>query len=148
MSGKDRAKDRVAKTKVKHGARLTAWHYVVDNEKGFREAVLCKKCGASLAALVEHEHGGHSRVENGQVVKYRFLVMANLPTYDTVIIEFDDGSAHETPICKTCKPTLDADDLEAIYVADLDQAMKVDRGDRLSHDNWADRKPVKVKTES
>lgn len=147
MSAKDKAVDRVAKSKVKHGARLAAWNYVVDNERGYREAVLCKKCGAKLSALVEHEHGGYSRVEGGQLVKYRFLVMAQLSTADSVVIEFDDGSAHETPICKRCKSKLDVDDLEALYAADLEQVMKVDRADRLPYEKWAERKPVGVRAD-
>lgn len=55
-------------------------------------------------------------------------------------IEFDDGSAHETPVCKMCAGNKDKDFLEALYAADLAQWAKELGGVHALHKSWVDRK--------
>jgi len=70
------------------------------------EKVCCKLCGCTIRSLVPHEKTGN-------------LILVNCPNYTIVTLEFDDGSAHETPLCKQCALTLTDDDREQIYAQDL-----------------------------
>ena len=104
------------------------------------QGVHCKGCGAPLMSYRETGHEEH-KVINGHRIVYRQVVLGPTPQYDTLLIECDDGSAHETPICKTCKPKIGPDDLEAIYAADLEEW---ERDGAQVSESHAKRKPVRV----
>lgn len=140
---KQLAKSRIAAARNKGG--LAAWEYVVNSPDGYVDAVLCKKCGTPCTGLVEHDRRGYTRMEGGQLVKTRFLVMAQLPAYDSVVIEFKDGTAHETVVCKTCKPGLTAEDLEAIYAADIDRLDTIDKHGVMKWEQFSEREIDKVR---
>jgi len=78
------------------------------------EKICCKLCGCTIRSLVPHEKTGH-------------LIMVNCPNYTIVTLEFDDGSAHETPMCKSCAVTLTDDQQEQIYAQDLLQMEEEER---------------------
>jgi len=78
------------------------------------EKVCCKLCGCTIRSLVPHEKTGN-------------LILVNCPNYTIVTLEFDDGSAHETPLCKQCALTLTDDDREQIYAQDLLQMEEEER---------------------
>jgi len=78
------------------------------------EKVCCKLCGCTIRSLVPHEKTGH-------------LIMVNCPNYTIVTLEFDDGSAHETPLCKSCAVNLTYDQREQIYAQDLLQMEEEER---------------------
>lgn len=73
--------------------------------------VLCKGCGAKI--------GKYNQVP--------------------VTIEFDDGSAHETPMCRGCAGNKDKDFLEALYAADLAQWAKELGGVHALREAWVER---------
>lgn len=66
-------------------------------------AVLCKGCGEKIKGLNE----------KGQLFPYG--------NYIEIILEFDDNSSHVTPMCKNCISGKTEEDLEAIYIADLEE---------------------------
>ena len=78
------------------------------------EKVCCKLCGCTIRSLVPHEKTGQ-------------LIMVNCPNYTIVTLEFDDGSAHETPLCKSCAINLTDDQREQIYAQDLLQMEEEER---------------------
>lgn len=57
-----------------------------------------------------------------------------------VTIEFDDGSAHQTPMCKKCAGNEDKDFLEALYAADLAQWAKELGGVHALRESWVKRR--------
>lgn len=65
------------------------------------DAVLCKGCGDKIV-----------RIEDG--------IAYPLANYVVLRLEFDDGSAHDTPMCRRCTkdPSLD---VAGIYAADVSQ---------------------------
>lgn len=97
------------------------------------EAVLCKLCGAQVRGLVPHE-----QYQNR-------LVMVSLPLYEEITIEFDDGSAHVTPLCSPCAEHLSPEDLEDIYAADMREMDSVarKRGGPVAWRRLEHRKPVR-----
>lgn len=96
--------------------KLKDFHYIkIDN--GVVEKVTCKNCGSVLQNLVPDERYTKTEKINGKIIIYKYLVMAQTPNYDELIIEMEDGSKHMTPICKVCKTK--SIDINSIYQADL-----------------------------
>ena len=54
-------------------------------------------------------------------------MLVNCPNYTIVTLEFEDGSAHETPLCKSCAVNLTDDQREQIYAQDLLQMEEEER---------------------
>ena len=109
----------LGKVKLKAG-KYVAYH---PESPGTIEAVLCKFCGARIKGWVSQE-----RYQN------RMSLLA-LPLYEEVTIEFDDGSAHVTPMCSKCADTLDAEKVEAAYVADMQEFAEAE-GKGAGAVNW------------
>lgn len=116
-----RAKERGLKRAA--DAACQKWHGLVSPKftEADKRTARCKKCG--------------------QLVMFR-----GDPTsvYSEILIMFDDGSAHLTPLCRGCSSGLTIRDLEAIYCADIvDLSDDEDRAGVLM--DWtllADRRPV------
>lgn len=70
------------------------------------KAIYCKGCGTQIKGL-----------RNILGV----LVMVPYWNYTDMTLEFDDGSAHTTPICIKCSKVANAEALEAMYMADLEE---------------------------
>lgn len=121
---------------VKAKAKLKAWDYMVRG-KGFDEKVLCKCCGAVLVSLIPHK----TFQRNGKTIEQ--MVMAQTPAYQQVDLEFDDGSAHSTVMCKGCAGNLKPEDYESIYAADMDDFVKLEKkGAKIPWEMFEGRKPV------
>lgn len=94
---------------------------------GVIDAVLCKGCRAPIRGLVEDERFEERRTIGGQEVIYRRLIMATLPPYVEVTLAMGDGSAHVTPMCRTCALALTPADLDDLYAADLAEMEDLER---------------------
>ncbi len=72
-------------------------------------------------------------------------VMVNLDTYQVVTMEFNDGSAHQTVMCKKCAGTMNAEDAEAVYVANLAEFKQIEDngGGEASWDLYESREITK-----
>jgi len=67
----------------------------------------CRKCGVDCRNYKEI---------NGQ------RVLVENANYYEITIHFEDGSNHETLVCRTCaKKTIDISELQDIYGADVDE---------------------------
>ncbi len=71
-----------------------------------KRKVLCPLCEVPVRSLARTGVGDE-------------VVMSNLDTYQVVMFEFDDGSAHQTVMCKECSTGMTDDDAEAVYMANL-----------------------------
>jgi len=130
---KDKTKDRIQASKTKNPKFHKPYIRLVPGTKTAIDQTLCKGCGEVIAALVQHERlPGH-------------LVYAALVNYELLRIIFDNGSAHETPMCRSCAASLSDVELEDVYAADLAQFAK-EEDEGLGKHPWhilADRKPVR-----
>lgn len=108
MIARELAKARIAKGRR---GKLKAFDYYKPGDPASDVVVFCKKCGCPLVSYVPHER---LRV-NGMPL----AVMAETNMYAELEIEFDDGSKHATPVCKTCIESISGDDIEAMYAADM-----------------------------
>ena len=101
----------------------------------FLEAVYCPICRRKIRTLVPHD-----RYPNR-------MIMVSLPGYEQITIEFDDGSAHVTPICSTCAASLDVDDLDDLYAADLQDFESIQQkgGGTVNWQPHLIRKPTRYK---
>lgn len=100
-----------AKEKLKH------FDYIVTNKAGVVEKCLCKCCGAVLWSLVPQDQMSWSEKKGDKTFIYMPVAMAPTNLYDVATLELDDGSRHQTPMCKNCLN--DDFDLDAVYTADL-----------------------------
>ena len=133
--------DAVIKSK-----RIKAIDYVTRDLQENVLEIRCKLCAARIQGMVPIPGAkplldlveGHTRTKH---IPVRLAALAN---YQEVVIEFDDGSAHVTQICKRCAGTLSNDDLEALYVADA--AVLTVQSERagitMPKSLWDKRKPV------
>lgn len=122
---KNKLKDRKDKIKGnKYNRKFIKRH--PDNHD-FITAVYCKGCGVQIKGLND----------NGQLFPYG--------SYTEATIEFDNGSAHVTAICKECVNIKSVEDIEAMYIADLEE-FEVEAGntDGKIWDIYLDRTPTKL----
>jgi len=100
-TNKDKLKARKDKIKNNRGYRkYIDRHPTIPN---LLTAVYCKGCGSQIKGL---------NSENMLVPYWNYREMT---------IEFNDGSAHMTPICVQCMNINDKDTLEAMYISDLEE---------------------------
>jgi len=114
---------------------------------GYVDRVLCKLCGGTIKHLIPDELPVEVLRVKDRTMVYHRMILAELPNYVEVKIDFDDGSAHITHICKACFKSLQDDDLETLYVGDMQQQMaEEDAGysEALWH-FWDKRKPIGFK---
>jgi len=85
--------------------------------------VRCKGCGTIIRKMLPIEELSVKRIVRGVTLIQERLALACLANYREVLIAFDDGSKHVTPMCVECATTRlqDKDLLEAVYTADLEQ---------------------------
>ncbi|MEE9302864.1 MAG: hypothetical protein V3U84_03670 [Thiotrichaceae bacterium] len=96
-----KAKLKKRKKKIKHNKHNR--RFIEYDSNNFIIAVYCKGCGDKIKGL-------NSR---GQLFPYG--------NYTEITLEFDNNSAHVTPMCKKCVSGKTKEDLEALYIADLEQ---------------------------
>ena len=108
----------------KHNRKYVDWHPDIP---GLITAIYCKGCGTQIKGLN----------------KDRLLIP--YWNYREIEIEFDDGSSHLTPICNICEKVKGKDNLEAIYIADLDEFDRTEDNDENVWDLYLDRVPEKLK---
>lgn len=85
------------------------------------EEIDCKLCGRPIRKLVPHDNFHEQRDINGRQVLVEKLVLATLPLYVEVEINFDDGTRHVTNLCQLCAEHLTLDECEHIYCCDMNE---------------------------
>jgi len=95
-------KDKLKKRKDKVKDNRYSRKYIDRDGSGNITAVYCKGCGKQIKGI-------NSR---GLLFPYG--------NYTEVTIEFDDKSAHITPVCKKCANVQTKEDMEALYISDLE----------------------------
>ena len=126
---------RIKPYKDQENPKLKKWDYLDEPYKGVITAVYCKFCGDTIKRMKKIQIGTLKDVG----------VLIELANYEEVLFVFDDGSAHSTPMCKTCFKRLKEDDYEGLYLADLDK-MAEHEAKGQGDVNWhlvATRKPLK-----
>lgn len=114
-------------------------NYIVTGPGGGHEKTLCKFCGCTIASLVPTEQGQWSETKNGKVIVYQPMVMAPTNMYAVIEIEMDDGSKHQTPVCKHCADgAIPLDQLDAAHCVDCDRLKVVG----MNVDKIKNRKPL------
>jgi hypothetical protein len=76
------------------------WHPEVPN---VIDEVRCVDCGAVLVKLVRTDTVVERRTINGVKKEWALAVHSATPEYDTYLVDMEDGSRFEVPICKSCK---------------------------------------------
>lgn len=116
-------------------------------------ACRCKLCGAGVSGLQPLDEMRETLRDGQRIVIFERVSMARFANYDELVIVFDDGSAHATAICKTCKKKLlgqqdedIVDELEWMYQADVRAMTQESKSNALEINwmPWANRKPVGV----
>ncbi len=122
-----KAKLKTRKNKIKnnkHNRKYIDRHPTIPN---FITAVYCKGCGTQIKGL------------NSEGLLFEYS------SYREMLIEFDNGSSHLTPICRGCTSTKTKDDLEAMYISDLEEFDIEDDGrNEKVWDMYLGRKPEKI----
>jgi DNA/RNA endonuclease G (NUC1) len=95
-------------------------NYRVINRHGVAEKTICKLCGATVSSLVPTEKGQWTEKKGNQTIIYQPTIEAPTNSYSVIEILMEDGSKHQTPLCRECssKP-LTVDQLQSIYDADV-----------------------------
>ncbi len=121
----------IRKAKIKHNKynrKYVKRHPTIPN---FITAVYCKGCGTQIKGL---------NSENTLVPYWN---------YREITIEFDNGSAHMTPACIKCANVSNKENLEAMYVADLEEFdIEDDGADAKIWNVYLDRIPTKIRKET
>lgn len=117
------------------------WHPVFPREE---EAVLCKVCRRRIRGMVEDPRFEYSQTLNGKTVVYKKLILGTFANYCEIRIKFDDGTSHDTGACKECANIITDEQLEAIYMADLEQWREEEEKGRgsIRWDRYGARRPV------
>jgi len=108
----------------------------------------CKICGVTIMGQVEDERLQKVRQVNGRPIITKYVTLSRFGLYTEVLITFDDGSKHQTHMCRNCVQKLsDPDILEYVYACDLAQWLDEERKGRGSAfwhiaPNIVDRDPV------
>ncbi len=116
-------RDRIAAAKAR--GKLVAWRYAeLRPEDGMVVYVRCKLCGRGIYGkrpAGDPVIASRSK-DRTQTVLQVEIEYGPLPGYQQYTIQHDDGSAHLTALCRGCgDQPLDAETLEALYLADLEQ---------------------------
>jgi hypothetical protein len=76
------------------------WHPEVPN---VIDEIRCMDCGTILVKLVRTDTVIERRTINGVKKEWALAVHSATPEYDTYLVDMEDGSRFEVPICKSCK---------------------------------------------
>lgn len=115
--------------------------YIVRGSAGI-EQVVCKICGTPVRKLVPDERFRESRVVGNREVIVERLVFMTLPMYNEIAILFDDGSRHISVSCSNCVTKITNEDLEWIYLSDVQEMMSDAGAEGLNLAYYAHRVPV------
>ena len=85
-----------------------------------KDEVVCSLCGEAI--MNEKEIMGR-------------LKLVPTGAYTEITIEFTDGSAHETSVCKTCSKKLTQEKVEYIYMSDIAQWQREMPNESFDHMN-------------
>jgi hypothetical protein len=157
MSGGKPDKEPKKKPADKHAELMTdllARHSLIkprylDVRNSVIENLYCKKCGELIAGLTAVDNGRKLRMERGQTIIETKVAFGALANYRTILIECDDGSAHETTVCSTCLPGLTVDDLNDFLTADTEETLQegVRSGRPLKEEHlekWVSRAAIRI----
>lgn len=125
-SNKEKLKDR--KDKVKTNKYYRKYVDRLADNPPIVTAIYCKGCGVQIKGL-------------------RNNILTPYWNYTEITIEFDDSSAHMTPMCRKCAKTENKEALEAMYIADLEEfeyEEEDDNKDKRIWDIYMGRKPQKI----
>jgi len=104
--------------------------------------VRCKLCACAIKSLVVDDSFREVKKTKNRTMVYERLVLAELANYVEIKIDFNDGSKHITHICKKDYKELSVEDLETLYVGDLQQ-MIYEGGLSDEHmEIWGIRRPT------
>ena len=115
--------------------------------KNFIERMECRSCGTVIRSLIESEKPVRIQRMHNQTLITKLAIPAETSSYQEITVEFDDGSAHVTAICRHCSVNLSNDMLEEIYVTDLEQFER-DEDEGRGPSKWESllaRKPISYK---
>jgi hypothetical protein len=132
---------------AKKGCKCKCFDYMPMG-KGFEAyEIKCKMCGCLVKKLCAIPDAEFFDEHSGQRTLIRPVILRELNIYAEITIEFDDGSAHTTMICKGCASKLKDKDLEDLYAADLAQFAKEEDHTRIKVPwrSMAHRKPIGFK---
>lgn len=139
---REEIKKRVADGKKDYPHRFSYVH----GNAGEIHSVLCKLCRSVMRMQVEDPDYSESRKVNGRDVIVKRMYLRTLANYGEITIEFDDGSAHVTPLCKECCKSVQVSDLESIYCADMEQLLSEESSTApMNWGVWSKRKPIGFK---
>ena len=119
-------KVKVRKNKIKDNKHYRKYIERHPQNMQFLTAVYCKGCGTQIKGLNK---------DNTLIPFWNYREMT---------IEFDNGTAHTTPTCVKCDGTKSEEDLEAIYIADLEEFdFEDDDSSDIIWDRYLERIPTK-----
>lgn len=143
--GKEDAKKRIKDFK-EHPSKKKPEHYTHSavTRKGTIEAVLCKLCDNAIKSLIPDERFQTKERRGNQTIITKMLVLAESSDYMEIEILFDDNSRHITHGCRTCINHLELDQLEAMYIGDMEQQLLEEEAGlgELDWTVWNDRNPI------
>lgn len=77
------------------------------------------KCGEPLRTMQVVEDAVRTLQSKGQRVLVQRERLRNLPAYTEMSLEFDDGSRHVTPVCRSCAIGVTPEIANKYYLMDL-----------------------------
>ncbi len=114
-----RARNKAKKARREN--RLKQFSYIEEMGAFGISKVRCK-CGQVLSSLKAVP--GLSEIENikGRTIVRERVAMASNAAYTEIVITFNDGSKHVTPVCKSCaKAGFSEEALNDMYAADMER---------------------------
>lgn len=147
-------KERIQATKTT--GLLPKWEYFKRMPDGRLLVVHCKLCGKiiygkRMGPIISQYKDRASKT----IVLEREVSYGPLGEYEIAVLEHEDGSSHETPLCATCLDSgISAAQAEAIYHADLEAlhaAIRETQGEGEA-DTWLDaqlrKRPAQLRRRS
>jgi hypothetical protein len=97
------------------------YQYVIYDTNGKRIKVLCRKCGETIADVIDVEKG-HDSITGVVITGQAFR---NLPNYTTVQLSLSNGGEMFSAMCKKCAKHLSREEIDAVYLSEI-QAIEYD----------------------
>jgi len=85
--------------------------------------IRCKGCGTPIKTMLADDQPSETEKINGRTIVRERLYLAALSNYKEVLITFEDGSKHVTPMCADCAVKMQTDKklVQSVYEADVKQ---------------------------
>ena len=139
---RQRARVRIQQERDRN--RAASFDYVTSQRGVGPVEVRDKISGGTIKALKVITDLTSERQANNRTVIREAVMLGETSNYSEIMILFDDGSKHHTPVDVAVVNKLTVEDLETIYTADMEQwRLEEDAG--LGEQVWevlADRTPV------